>query len=337
VSAGGLLLAGDIGGTKTILALYEDASDGPKQTSEERYASRDYDSFDTILAAFLESCGRPGVAAACIDVAGPVVDGRCHPTNLPWALDEAELSAALGGARVKLLNDLEATAFGMLHLAPSEVVTLNEGTRPAGRGHVAVIAAGTGLGEAYLIWDGRTHQPLASEGGHADFAPRNEDEMDLLRYLREKVGGRVSAERVLSGPGVFAIYSFLRDTGRGQEPDWLRGELARGGDPSAIISRAAAERSEPICVAAMDLFSELYGAEAGNMALQALAYGGVFVGGGIAPKNIGVLRNGSFLRGFVDKGRFSDMLRSLPVKVSLQPNAALLGSVYYAVRLASAS
>jgi glucokinase len=337
VSSNGQLLAGDIGGTKTVLALYGIGPAGPSAICEERYASRDFDSFDTVLAAFLESCGRPGVAAACIDVAGPVVDGRCHPTNLPWALDEIELTAALGGARVKLLNDLEATAFGMLHLPPSDVVTLNEGTRPAGRGHVAVIAAGTGLGEAYLIWDGRSHLPLASEGGHADFAPRNEEEMDLLRYLRAKVGGRVSAERVLSGPGVYEIYSFLRDSGREQEPEWLRGELARGGDPSAIVSRAASERSETICVRTMNLFSELYGAEAGNMALQALSYGGVFVGGGIAPKNIDVLRNGSFLRGFTDKGRFSEMLRSLPVKVSLEPNAALLGSVSYAARLAAAS
>jgi glucokinase len=337
VTTSGLLLAGDIGGTKTVLALYEDGPSGPKAVFEERYASREYASFDAVLSAFLESCGRPGVVAACIDVAGPVVDGRCQPTNLPWSLDETELAAALGGARVKLLNHLDATAFGMLHLSPDQVVSLNDGTRPVGRGHVAVIAAGTGLGEAYLIWDGRSHQPLASEGGHADFAPRNDEEMELLRYLRTKVGGRVSGERVLSGPGVFEIYSFLRDSGREQETDWLRGELARGGDPSAIVSRAAAERSEPICIRTMNLFSELYGAEAGNMALQALTYGGVFVGGGIAPKNIAVLRNGSFLRGFTDKGRFSDMLRSLPVRVALEPKAALLGSVYYAVQLAAAS
>lgn len=327
------ILAGDIGGTKTILALFETDGCRLERVAEASFPSREYESFDAVLAAFRSRVdGGLGVGAVCLDVAGPVRDGTVRPTNLLWRIDERGLSGALGGVPVKLLNDLEATAFGMLFLPESELVELNAGARPPRRGHIAVIAAGTGLGEAYLIWDGERHCPLASEGGHADFAPRSEVELDLLRYLRSKLGGRVSYERVLSGPGIHNIYEFLRDSGREAEPAWLATELVAG-DPSAAISRAARERAEPICVAAMDLFSELYGAEAGNMALRALTYGGVFVGGGIAPKNLDVLRNGSFLRGFLDKGRFSEMLSEIDVRIATNPATALLGAAQFARRL----
>jgi glucokinase len=329
----GHVLAGDIGGTKTILALYDEAGGEPSLVREDTFASRDYASFDLILADLRARAGELALAAVCLDVAGPVINGRCRPTNLPWELDERDLARELACPRVKLLNDLEATAYGMLHLRPADLVTLNGGSWQFGHGHVAVIAAGTGLGQAYLYWDGSTYQPLASEGGHADFAPRTDLEVELLRYLRGKLGGRVSVERVLSGPGIHRVYCFLRDTGREQEPEWLAAELATG-DPSAAISRSVGQRGEKICTATLELFSELYGAEAGNMALRALTYGGVFVGGGIAPKNLAVLQNGSFLRGFTDKGRFSDLMRSLAVRVSLEPNAALIGSANYALRMA---
>ena len=324
-----MILAGDIGGTKTVLALYRETDEGVEVVHEERASSQGPASFDAILEPFLDGVGRPALRGACFAVAGPVVDGVCETTNLPWRLDEGQLASTVRAPRVKLLNDLEGTAYGMLHLPKEDVVSLNEGRRPRRRGNVAVIAAGTGLGEAYLYWDGGRHRPIATEGGHSDFAPRNDEEVDLLLHLRQKLGGRVSCERVLSGPGVYEIYQFLRDTGRQSEPKWLAEKLASG-DPSAQISVEAQNDGEPICVATMDFFCELYGAEAGNMALRALTYGGVYVGGGIAAKNLAILRNGSFLRGFLDKGRFSDMMRGMDVWVSTNPKAALLGAAYYA-------
>ncbi len=324
-----MILAGDIGGTKTVLALFEQTDDGLEVVREERASSQETPAFDDFLEPFLADAGRPSLRGACFAVAGPVVDGVCETTNLPWRLDEGELASTLRAPRVKLLNDLEGTAYGMLHLPKSDLIELNQGHRPRRRGNIAVIAAGTGLGEAYLYWDGGRHRPIATEGGHSDFAPRTDEEVDLLFYLRRKLGGRVSCERVLSGPGVYEIYGFLRDTGRHEEPAWLREKLAEG-DPSAVVSQEAAGSGEPICSATMNLFSELYGAEAGNMALRALTYGGVFIGGGIAPKNLDVLRNGSFLRGFCDKGRFSDMMLGMDVWIATNPRAALLGAAYFA-------
>ena len=277
----------------------------------------------------VEGAGRPTLRGACFAVAGPVIDGACATTNLPWRLDEGALARTVHAARVKLLNDLEGTAYGMLHLPKEDLVELNEGRRPRRRGNVAVIAAGTGLGEAYLYWDGGRHRPIATEGGHSDFAPRTDLEVDLLLHLRKKLGGRVSCERVLSGPGVFEIYEFFRDTGRHVESAGLA-EKIRAGDPSAIISAEAAQGGEQICVETMNLFSELYGAEAGNMALRALTYGGVYVGGGIAPKNLALLQNGSFLRGFSDKGRFTDMMLEMGVWVSTNARTALLGAAHFA-------
>ncbi|MDG2306041.1 MAG: glucokinase [Candidatus Binatia bacterium] len=324
-----MILAGDIGGTKTVLALFEQTDDGIEVVHEEQAASQGPKTFDEILEPFLSNAGRPPLRGACFAVAGPVVDGACETTNLPWSLDEGALASTVRAPRVKLLNDLEGTAYGVLHLPKSDLVQLNVGRRPRRRGNIAVIAAGTGLGEAYLYWDGGRHRPIATEGGHSDFAPRTEQEVDLLHYLRRKLGGRVSCERVLSGPGVYEIYEFLRDTGRQTEPAWLAEKIAAG-DPSATVSGEAAESGEAICLATMNLFCELYGAEAGNMALRALTYGGVFVGGGIAPKNLSFLTNGSFLRGFTDKGRFTEMMMSLDVWVSTNPRAALLGAAYFA-------
>jgi len=325
------IIAGDLGGTKTVLALFREHKDRLALLRDATFASRQHATFEEILAAFLAQGPAETIDAACFDVAGPVAQGRVQTTNLPWLLDERDLAAKLGTPRVKLLNDLEATAFGMLHLPAADLVCLHPGRSPARQGHIAVIAAGTGLGEAYLFFDGTQHQPVASEGGHADFAPRTDLEIGLLRHLQRKLGGHVSYERVLSGPGLFTIYDFLRTDGFAPEPDWLAAELTAG-DPSAAVSHAALERAEPLAVKALEVFCELYGAEAGNMALRCLTVGGVYLGGGIAPKILPALQK-SFARGYLDKGRFAQLVGEIPVHVSLEPRTALLGAAHFAARL----
>jgi glucokinase len=327
-----MILAGDIGGTKTVIAHYEEAGGSLRQLRAATYHSRDYRSLEDILAAYLKDSPGAAPRAACFGVACPVIDGTCHTTNLPWQLAEQVLARAIGAPRVKLLNDLAATGYGILQLPADELCVLNPGSRPGRRGHAAVIAAGTGLGEAILYWDGQRHHPIASEGGHVDFAPRTDQEIELLRYLRAKIGGRVSAERVLSGPGFHEIYCFLRDSGHAAESPRLAA-LFRTEDPNPTITRLGLTGEDPLCVATLQLFSTLYGAEAGNLALKCLATGGVFVGGGIAPKILPVLQDGSFLRGFTDKGRFTEFMRSIGVSVALNPAAALIGAAHYALRL----
>ncbi len=326
-----MILAGDIGGTKTILALFNEAGPGLNQVCEATFTNREHGTFEEILALFLKGQPSASVQSGCFGVAGAVIDGQTRMTNLNWELEEKVLTKAMEVRQVKLLNDLEATAYGMLHLSPEELKVLN----PAGqkqKGNIAVIAAGTGLGEAMLYWDGSQYHPSASEGGHADFAPRTDLEIELLRYLRAKLNGRVSYERVLSGPGLLNIYTFLRDTGHGTEPAWLTEKL-KSGDPSATISQLGIAGEEPLCTEALDLFTSIYGAEAGNLALKCLAVGGVFVGGGIAPKILPALERGAFLESFSNKGRFSELLRTMDLKVSLNPCTALLGAAYYGLRL----
>ena len=325
-----MILAGDIGGTKTVIARYEESGGRLRQLHTATYHSRDFKSLETILDAYLKDS--PGVAprAACFDVAGPVFDGKCQTTNLPWHLDERDLARAIGVPRAKLLNDLAATGYGLLQLPADELCVLSPASRPGRRGNAAVIAAGTGLGEAILYWDGRRHQPIATEGGHVDFAPRTDQEIDLLRYLRARIGGRVSVERVLSGPGFHDIYCFLRDSGHAAESPQLAA-LFRTEDPNPTITRLGLAGEDPLCVATLQLFSTLYGSEAGNLALKCLAVGGVLVGGGIAPKILPVLQNGSFMRGFTDKGRFAGFMQSLEVSVSLNQEAALIGAAYFAL------
>jgi glucokinase len=328
-----MILAGDVGGTKTALGLFEPAGDGLAMLRTATFVSAEHTSLDDILAAFLgEGAPSSSLGVACLGVAGPVIEGKCHVTNLGWQLDEAMLARAIGVRRVKLLNDLEATAYGMLHLSPDELVVLNLGAQPRHAGNVAVIAAGTGLGEAMLYWDGNTYHPMASEGGHVGFAPNTDQEIDLLRFLRRELAGHVSYERVISGPGLHNIYRFLRQGEHRPEPVWLAEHLTAG-DPSAAIAEAGLAGSDPVCVAALDLFSSIYGAEAGNLALKCLAMGGVFVAGGIAPKLLAVLQNGSFMRGFTNQGRFADVMQSIPVSVALNPRAALLGAAHFARRL----
>jgi glucokinase len=326
-----MILAGDIGGTKTVIAHYDEAEGSLRQLRVATFPSRDHASLEDILAAYLKDSPEVSLRAACFGVAGTVRDGKSHTTNLPWELDERGLARAIGAQRVKLLNDLEAAGYGMLHLAPDELRELNPGSRPVSPGHAAVIAAGTGLGEAILFWDGRRYHPMASEGGHVDFAPRTDQEIELLRYLRGKVGGRVSIERVLSGPGFYDLYCFLRDSGHASEPRALAEKL-RGVDPDPIITQLALAGEDPLCVATLELFSTLYGVEAGNLALKCLPTR-VFIGGGIAPKILPILQNGSFMRGFTDKGRFAGLMQSMEVSVALNPAAPLIGAAYYALKM----
>ena len=325
-----MILAGDIGGTKTVIGLFEEAGHRLHAIREDTFPSRNYGTLEEILNQFLGSGSRLPLRAACFGVAGPVIEGKSKTTNLPWVLDERRLADILHVPHVTLLNDLEAAAYGMLHLEPTDLCTLQPGLPR--KGNIAVIAAGTGLGEAILYWDGNCYHPIATEGGHTDFGPRSDLEVELLRYLQRECG-RVSYERVLSGPGLFNIYRFLRDSGVASEPEWLRVRIAEA-DAGAVISEIGLVGDDPLCTKALDLFVSVYGAEAGNLALKAFAIGGVYVGGGIAPKILPKLRDGTFTSAFADKGRFAELLRSVEVKVALNPRAALLGAAHYGLMLA---
>jgi glucokinase len=315
-----VILAGDIGGTKTRLALYTLESGRLVKGVEETYPSREHGTFDTLLAAF-RSAHRDRIHAACFGVAGPVRGGHVRTTNLPWELDAHALASALGLARTWLVNDLESTAWGVTVLPEACLATLNAGTRDP-QGSAAVIAAGTGLGMAGLRWNGALHEPIASEGGHASFAPYDERGVALRAGLARRFG-HVSWERVLSGQGIVHCYEFLRDTGAGEEPARLAMAL-KTGDPAAAITAAAA--TVPLCAAALDLFVGLYGAAAGNLALTVMATAGVYVGGGIAPRIVDRLRAGGFMATFVAKGRMQPLLESMPVRVVLDDRAALIGA-----------
>jgi glucokinase len=325
-AAGRMILAGDIGGTSTRVALFEVEGDRLISRVQTNYPSGKYPGLEAILAEFLEA-NRSQVDAACFGIAGPVRQGRVQTPNLTWVVDAQLLSRLLELESVTLLNDLESTAYGIAALGGPDFTVLNEGTAVE-EGSRAVIAAGTGLGEAALHWDGTMHRPFASEGGHADFAPRDELEADLLLHLRQRFG-HVSYERVVSGPGLLNLYQFLRDTGRGAEPGWLS-ERLRQEDPSAVIAGAALEKSSELCMLALERFVSLYGAEAGNLALKVLATGGVFVGGGIAPKILPKLQEPAFLEAFLDKGRYRKLMESIPVKVLLNDRTALLGAARHA-------
>jgi glucokinase len=264
---------------------------------------------------------------ACFGVAGPVKDGRSRITNLPWIIDARALAENLGVPTVELINDIEANAYGIGVLGPNDFAVLNKGNRAA-EGNAAIIAAGTGLGEAGMYWDGRHHHPFACEGGHTDFGPRNETEVNLLRFLQKRFE-RVSYERIVSGPGLYIIYQFLRESGKEEEPMWLKEEI-RPGDPAAAISAAALSQKSELCIRALDLFVSLYGAEAGNLALKAMASGGLFVGGGIGPKILKKLKDGTFIEAFLAKGRMRPLLEAMPVRVVLNEQTALLGAAHCA-------
>jgi glucokinase len=318
-----MILAGDIGGTNTRLAFFEGTPDRLQPVHIEIYPSPEFSGPTDIVRKFLAG-HQYAVDAACFGLPGAVVEGRVETTNLPWVVDAARMAADLGLASIELINDLFANAHGIALLEESDFVVLNPGI-PSTTGNRALISAGTGLGEAGLYSDGRgAYHPFPSEGGHVDFGPRNDLEMDLLRYLMGRFE-HVSYERVLSGPGLHNVYQFLRDTGRGEEPAWLAEQIA-GGDPSAAISKSALEGTSGICVQALDIFVSLYGAEAGNLALKVLATGGTYVGGGIAPKIIRKLSSTAFMKAFSAKGRSAGILKDIPVRVITNDKTALLGA-----------
>jgi glucokinase len=320
-----MILAGDVGGTKVHLALYDFTNGKLKHSRDEKYPAKEYSGLEEIVSDFL---GGDQVTAACFGVPGPVRDGRLRLTNLPWTLDSRELAADLKISHVFLINDLEANGYGIAELTSEQIYTLAEGD--AGQiGNRALVAAGTGLGEGFLVWNGRMHVPFPSEGGHADFAPRNEDEIDLLRFLKQKYNGRISFERVVSGMGMTGIYEFLRDVRGVEEPTWLAEKLAEVDDPNSVITETGLAARAEICEKTLDMFVSAYGAEAGNLALKVLSVGGLYVGGGIAPRILEKLKDGSFIKSFTDKGRLSQLLINMPVRVILESRAALLGAAAY--------
>ncbi len=351
-----MILAGDIGGTKTHLALFEWKHERVDPVRIESFHSADYGSLEEMLEDFLtppsppkpldaleatdenspesipaESQTSPKIDAACFGIAGPVIQNHSHTTNLPWIVDGATLAKRFDIPKVRLLNDLEATAHGVLLLRPDELHTLNPGKPHPEKQALALIAAGTGLGEAILFWDGKRYKPMPSEGGHADFAPNNDSEIELLRHVRNQYL-HVSYERVLSGPGLHAVYEYVRDSKR-NEPTWLAEKIAAG-DPAAAIAEAGLKGQAEIAKQTLDLFVSIYGAEAGNLALKAMALNGVYVAGGIAPKLLDKLKDGTFMRAFNNKGRYKRLMSTIPVHIVLNDRTALLGAASTAAQLA---
>ena len=317
-----MILAGDIGGTHARVAIFDIAGAKLRCVDERIYPTRDFPNLESVVRAFLDHHKLvPG--AACFGVAGPVIENRARMSNAGWTIDGASIAREAGVEHAAVINDLVANAYGIPALEPRDFLTLNEGASDP-RANAAVISAGTGLGEAGLFFDGQTHRPFASEGGHADFAPASDLQIDLLRFLRAEFG-RVSVERVLSGNGLFNIYRFLRDTQRGNEPPWLAQEI-KGGDAAAAVTGAAMEKKSALCEAALELFISIYGGEAGNLALRMMASGGVYIGGGIAVKIAPRLGDPEFMRAFAAKGRMSEIVRRIPVRVILNDRAALIGA-----------
>lgn len=323
-----MILAGDIGGTHTRIALFQQSQNKLEKILDRVYASRDYRSLDEIVSLFVSN-ENVRVSAACFGIAGPVMHGHVSTPNLAWVVDALQLAKVLQVQTVWLINDLQAHASGIDDLGEADFVHLN--TAAGGEGNAALIAAGTGLGEAGLYWDGSMRHAFACEGGHCDFAPRNDLEVELFRFLLNKYS-RVSYERVLSGPGLRNVYEFLRDSGRQQEPEWLRDELASAADPTVVISHVGMNGKAAICEQALDIFVSVYGAEAGNLALKLLATGGVYVSGGIAARILPRLQQPAFLQAFVSKGRMQPLMEKIPVKVVNNDQVGVIGAARYAVR-----
>lgn len=325
-----MLLAGDIGGTKTVLALY-DPNVGPRQPFHKTvYPSRQFESLEAIVDVYLKTHSR-AVSHAAFGLAGPIVEDRAEITNLPWIIDRRRLATRFSFQDVHLLNDLEAVATAVPILVGEDVVVINEGKADP-RGAIGVIAPGTGLGEGFLVWDGDRYRAFPCEGGHTDFAPVGELQQALLAYLQKKLN-HVSYERVCSGIGIPNLYDFLRDSGRYEEPGDLSRRLREAHDRTPIIVDAAKNNETPICVATLQLFVDILAREAGNLALKVLATGGVYLGGGIPPRILPQLQNGAFLDAFVSKGRFRDLLKKIPVKVICRHDTGLLGVAHDGIRM----
>jgi glucokinase len=323
-----IVLAGDIGGTKTNFGLFVMGKKRPKALVIESFASREAPHLENLVDRFLKS-HPSAVSGACFGIAGPVINGRCKTTNLPWVVSEALLQKRFRWRHVRLLNDLAATALAVPLLRPGERVSLNKGSVQK-KGPLALLCPGTGLGMALLIYEDGEYVPLSSEGGHASFSPTTEQQTELWRYLAKKYG-HVSVERVLSGPGLVNIYSWLRDSGRFKEPLWLKA-LMKEGDPAKAISESAIGKKQALCVESLRLYVSMLGSVAGNLALTTMAVGGVYLGGGIPPKILPALKQGFFLKSFAAKGRFADFLAHIPSHVILNDKAALLGAANAAFR-----
>ena len=322
-----MILAGEIGATRTRLAAYEsDSSSTLNKVVEKIYMSQQEPGLADIISNFVKTEGIP-VHSACFGAAGPVRGGRCKISNLAWTIDSFDLASLLKLKSVGLINDLEAFAYGIDGLESKDFVTLSAGTEDA-VGNRAVISARTGLGVAGLYWDGFRHHPFACEGGHSSFAPSNEIEIELLQYLHQKYG-RVSCERVLSGPGIKNIYDFLRDTKKAEEPDWLHEQLRTAQDAPALISQVALENKAAICERTLSIFVGIYGSQTGDCALNFMSTGGIFIGGSIAAKIVPRMKDPIFMQSFLDKGRMQSLLRDMPVKIVLNDDSGILGAARY--------
>ncbi|MFZ1397664.1 MAG: glucokinase [Candidatus Promineifilaceae bacterium] len=322
-----MLLAGDIGGTKTVLALFSTAEsvDTLHPLHLQTFPSGRFSSLEAIIAQFLQDKAVT-VEAATFGVAGPVVNGRSQITNLPWIIDAANIGQTFRIEKVALLNDLEAIATAVPHLQANDLATINDGT-PTPGGAIAVIAPGTGLGEAFLIWDGQRYQAHPSEGGHATFAPTNADQRAMQAYLETKFN-HISFERVCSGSGIPNLYNFWRQDGRFPEPAWLREQIDQAEDPTPVIVEAGLAKTADICAATVEMFVDILAGEVSNMALKVLSTGGVYLGGGIPPRLLNLLQTERFCSQFADKGRFTTLLKNMPVQVICNPQVALLGAAW---------
>lgn len=330
-----MYLVGDIGGTKTNICLVD--SDKRDVIFEKSYPSKDYDSLRTIVKKVIEEDlsdksairnQQSAIDMACFGVAGPIKDGRCEATNLPWLIDSRKIAEVLKikPSQVFLLNDLEAGAYGIDLLKEKDFYLLNKGD-PQKYGARCLISPGTGLGESIIFWDGKKYKPCPSEGGHTDFAPKNKIEINLLSWLINKYG-RVSYERILCGPGLLNVYNFFKETTYQDTPKWLL-ERLKNEDPSAVISELGMQKKDECCEKALEIFVSVLGAEAGNLALKCLATGGVYIGGGIAPKILEKIKEGTLMQAFTHKGRFSVMIANMPVKVILNDKLPIIGCVNF--------
>ncbi len=322
-----MILAGNIGATRTRLAAFQTEGNKLELVVQKTYKSQQHGGLQEIISAFVKTEGIP-VHSACFGVAGPVRGGKSKISNLPWTIDSQELAAQLRLVSVGLINDLEAYAYGIDALESKDLVTLSEGLGEDAEGNRVVIAARTGLGVAGLYWDGFRHHPFPCEGGHADFAPKNDLEAELAQYLRKK-HDHVSCERILSGPGLKNIYDFLRDAGKVEEPSWLQKQMGEAPDPPALISQLALEKKAAICDQALNIFVGVYGSETGNCALNFMATGGVFIGGNIAAKIVPRMQDPVFMNSFLNKGRMRTLLADMPVKIVLNDDAGIIGAAQY--------
>jgi len=324
-----IILAGDIGGTKTNLGLFVRGKTRPLLKIMETYSSREALKLENIIEQFLER--HPvSISSACFGIAGPVVNGRCKTNNLPWDVSEAQIKGFFGWEKVRLINDLKATGLGIPLLNSRELVSLNS-VKTRKEQNLGLIAPGTGLGMALLIYQEGHYLSVSSEGGHADFSPNNEDEVDLWQYLHKRLG-HVSLERVASGPGLLNIYAWIKKSRRHNEPEWLARRIEKM-DPARVITEAAIKEKNPLCIEALNMFVSILGGVSGNLALTGMTTGGIYLGGGIPPKILSVLQEGLFMRAFTNKGRFKDLLEKVPVRVILNDRTALLGASLCALEL----